>query len=1565
MTIENSMQKESMDHGARSDERAAPVLRRALRGASRGSLYGTMLVVLVMVLGSTMAAAMSSGSPHALPPNLHLAPPISTHPLRVVSPTTAPASSVRATPKMPAHLPDSSPSSARAASPHPATGPGYEENGSATFFSNVPIPNPAAGNNTCLSNGGYYYGTSYECWNITTEPTLNLTTHGFTGLAYTAFTNQAPCAGMVNYSSSEVGFVVSSNFGTTWSAPAYLGNPICTGDPDQNYSSAFEPSLTSLADGTFVLTYAEYNSSAAYSYDGAPPEALSCGYTTGSRIVVTESTNNGATWSTPIVINGTEWNSSVNSCPTAGFPDVRPQITAIGDTIYLTWSNVTDPLESYSYCYYCYGYGNSEYSAGVHFIDSTDGGGVWSAEQNLTVLTNSMGGTTTSYATNPSIMVDPSGQLYIAYSTNYTYASYCGIEYCDTYVAASILVATSTNNGTSFNYTQADQTVFANYPDWYPYVYWEPFTTMGYSAVNHQAYLAYQGAAVGTFCYNDGPYGDYCYQQEVDKVWFQNSSNAGLNWSVPTNPSAFNHTEAWFSPAYNPSFAVTSDGQIDLQYVEINEAVCENLTATAYFTPYYCGAMQGLFVTSNDNGSTWSNPVLVSGAYSFVDGPYRDIWDGFTSSTLAAGGQVLLGWTAIQCFSLSTTGCYQPYYAGATPALPPTSAEVWTSRLYEGVGLTITFNETGLPKGTVWSVDIQGNVRNGPEGVNLSISGVPPASLIGYTSSNVYPAYGEEYTPTFSVVSPSGFTKNTTVVTTFSEDVLVNVLTVPNGFENNFWTYPDYGNVQMSPAPGSVWEPTGTSSTFTVSYIGIYAYCYDCLNLTFESWSGTGPGSVTTNSTSVTFTPSGPINETASFQMNGYCFGSVYVIAYALSAACYNYTYSLTFLESGLPAGTNWGVSLIHSNASTVYQTGNSTALNFPVGAGLIGFQAWTIPSDTPGEYWIPSSTTTSPLSLPQPTDVTITYALGGLSASSFATTFQETGLPNGTAWGLEVGGQALGMTTSNGTVSLAGASAPAVNGSAVYLESGDGYYVSSVTVTPWTMNDSSYTVAPDASIWVNGSALVVLQYSPMYLLTVTASNGGTVSPANEWIEPGQSVTIGETASSNFHFVDWTGTGSGSTSTGVGNPTIQPKGVVTEFATFKPNSPPTWNVTLQPLGLPSGAAFAVSIGGTTYSGVGAFKVGNLTQGDYLVSFPTSYLNSSETTRYVPTDVASTTLSISSGVLDLIANGTISITFTGQYAVSIASTPGGTVSWGTGSSSGIYWLNASASVSFLAMPDPHYYFVGWNGTGNGSVTSTSSTISLVVLGPATETAQFQYRPTQPPATYWLTVTQSGLPAGITWSVAVGGLGASGSATTLTVVGLNGTYGLTAPTIYTAAGIRWISNTVNVSTAVTANGSYAVSYSEQFEVTVLGAVGGSVTPIGTEWVAPGTVVNLAASANSSSVFLSWNGTGAGNYTGSAASTSVTVNAPITEQVNFGPKAVPKTTSGTSASSGQLYAVGLLAVLLVAGLVVGLLLGRRRSPPPMAEVPTETPEPGPDGTSDEMVAPVPEYDEGPPIE
>ena len=1384
----------------------------------------------------------------------------------------------------------------------------FSESGWAQFFTDTAIPNPTAGNNTCTA----YFPSGQICYNLTTEPSLNLTSDGYTGLAYTAFTNASPCAAQAGNATTEVGWVVSTDFGLTWSSPVYLGNPVCSGVPDANYSSAFEPSLTSLANGTFVLTYVEYNSTAgAYPYSAAPPTNMLCGYTQNSRIVVTESYDHGHTWTTPAVVDGREFRPAKDKCPLRNFVDVRPRATAVGDTVYLTWSNVSSPLENYYFP-------NKVSSAWVHFATSTDGGRTWSSVPHLRVVDSTYNSEATDLAINPTVLVDPAGAVYVAYATQFGASTACLNSSCATFPSASILVARSIDNGSTFSYSTAASNVLLNNPSFYPYVYWDPMPALAYNPVFGQVYLSFSAVDYGNFCLNQGLLGRACGDQGLSKVFFENSSDAGTSWSTPQPVASVDPSAPWLSPEINPSMAVDRDGKVHLQYTVWDDSVCI-WSGGPYGTPI-CSPVEQRYVNSSDNGTAWTTPLLVSWDTTLVGGPVETMWLGTYTSTLAAGREVLLGWTRQECVSLSN-GCYQPAFSNA-PALPPDYGEVVTSRLYTSAGLTITFNESGLPHGLDWSVNIQGNLRTGPAGTNLSVSGVPPSLAIVWNNSWINASYGDAYSATPSTAPPTAFATNATVVERYQEQVLVNLLVVPPGYTQQFVPFRYISNVDLTPDPGAFWTPAGTPQTFTQSYVAINSDCYACLNLTFQSWSGTGMGSLASNATSITFTPTGPVNETANFQVNGICWGAFYVV-YGYPS-CTNYSYSIDFQETGLPAGTNWSVSVLDPSGVTLTESTGTTALTFIVGPGPVDFRAWTLPDPGSGESWVPSASTGSPLQAPFLGTVTISYALEPLNAASFPTRFEAAGLPNGVSWALELGPDSYGVAGSNATIALTGGSSPSVNGTLVYLPNGTGYFASSIRVTPYVANESPSTLAPGGAFRVDGSSLVVVQYSPMYRLTVTGSVGGTVSPGSQWVRPGTSILLHASTDPGFLFVGWTGTGTSSVSTIDPNPLVAPQAVVTEFATFRSVPLPAWNLTLQAIGLPAGTPYSLTVAGTTFSGSGTFTINNVTAGSYPTSVPVVIANATTGERFVATDVASSLPLLPDGTLDVEADGVVTITFATQYALTLGSTPGGIATWGASGATGTGWFLAGTQVTLIATPRSGHVFVGWNGSGNGARSGNPATIVVTMNGPISETAQFQTRSAAAPATYSLAVTETGLPAGTPWSVIVNELVIAGTNATLTVPGLNGTYGVTAAAVYGAPGVRWQSDARDAPVAVPQQPTYSVSYSEEFQVTVFGAIGGSVTPAGVQWVAAAASLELDAVPSASHEFLSWTGSGNGSFSGPAASVSVTVTGPITEQAAFGP--VPSTRAALGPLDDAAIAVGLLIV----GIAIGILYRRRRTNP-----------------------------------
>ncbi len=584
------------------------------------------------------------------------------------------------------------------------------------------------------------------------------------------------------------------------------------------------------------------------------------------------------------------------------------------------------------------------------------------------------------------------------------------------------------------------------------------------------------------------------------------------------------------------------------------------------------------------------------------------------------------------------------------------------------------------------------------------------------------------------------------------------------------------------------------------------------------------------------------------------------------------------------------------------------------------------MPSATAGEYWIPS--TSSPAAFTEPNGpIVIDYTLGTVSNTVVGSWAIETGLPNATAWTFQVGSFSSGTDLPSEMVQVTAGSSETVNASAVYFEDGIGYYVSEITVQPLVVNASSYTMTPGASTTVDGPALFTYEYSPMFLVTTFAGVGGTVSLASQWVNEGSSVAITATPSTGYHFVSWTGTGSGSSSSGTSTTiTVKPtSGPVTEFATFRANLPATWNVTFQAAGLPAGTPFSIVIGGTTYSSTTTITIGEFATGDYAVSAPTIYANSTNTTQFLPVSLTSSA-GLSAGVLNLTQNVTLTVTYETQYALSLFATPGGSIS---SFPNGVYWETAGATVDLTATPVSGYEFAGWSGT----LSSTSASISVPITGVSNETAQFLVRPIPPPGVYALTVVETGLPANTVWSVSAGAAGISGASSSLVISGLNGSYPITAATLFPATGVRWVSNVSNVSAAVVSNRSIQVNYWEQFQVTVMGTAGGTVSDgVTGPWVNSSTSVTLSATANSTSQFLGWNGTGTGSYTGTNATWTMTIAGPVSEQATFGP--LPSTSSpkqsNNANSNGETMTILIVVALLVAGLVVGLLVGRRRSPP-----------------------------------
>jgi len=101
---------------------------------------------------------------------------------------------------------------------------------------------------------------------------------------------------------------------------------------------------------------------------------------------------------------------------------------------------------------------------------------------------------------------------------------------------------------------------------------------------------------------------------------------------------------------------------------------------------------------------------------------------------------------------------------------------------------------------------------------------------------------------------------------------------------------------------------------------------------------------------------------------------------------------------------------------------------------------------------------------------------------------------------------------------------------------------------TNWSDSGAiSHTVAPTTNKTYTAS------FRTRYYLTMSYNTGGTVTPASGWRNSGATISISATPSSGYHFINWTGTGTGSYS-GTNNPaSITMGGPITQTGTFTHN----------------------------------------------------------------------------------------------------------------------------------------------------------------------------------------------------------------------------------------------------------------------------------------------------------------------------------------------------------------------------------------------------------------------------
>ncbi|MGB7123860.1 MAG: hypothetical protein WBE40_03265, partial [Thermoplasmata archaeon] len=1413
--------------------------------------------------------------------------------------------------------------------------------GPGVFYTSTALPSPSFANQTCVTG---------LCYNDSNDVATNFTSRGLLAVAYTSLTDRSPCTTQRALSVSNIAFVSSSNLGRTWTHVKYLGNPVCTGASAQ-YPDAWEPSLTSLADGTLVLVYVEYNLTAG----SLPPLTPTTWPPSESRLVLTESSNNGGTWSTPQVLN---ISNPSTAPPGVQYTPALPSVTAFGDTIYVTWMSLS--------------FTDSEGS--VAMVVSTDGGTAWSPV--VTVST----GYGAYYSMDPQATVSPTGELFIAYTTNVSFNYFwCGLFDCYYFDygawTGSVWVASSDYNGTVFDYSMVAGPVVLGSPGWGPSLNptsFGPFQTpapqIAYSAATDQVYVAFTADTPANGTTDCEVPSSECLAGDL---YFYDSPDDGVTWNPgnignvifdPTDidPSTtnLNATDTVTSVA----IAVTGSGAVDLEAGFYNGSTCFGNT---------CGAATEVVFSTSDDGATFTDPAVVSATYT----PEADAWNGEYGAVDSLAGSPLFFWSSNTCPAWATTPCT------GYPSSPFAVAQVELSTPFAGSGTSLFFNATGIPTDINWSISVLGNIRSGPGDVTLSVSGIPDGAQILYSAAdvNLSLAHYAVGPGGVSPASPETLTRTLGVSVTFEEYVPVSIsYQVPSitgiECEAEFGIgacptfYPactvladpeedeDVGcySVYFNPIPptGPQWLPYGQPTTVGLSPTPAASTCFsafgDCdlwiYNLTLLGWGGDGPGSVSSPNPNITFSPRGPVTESASFVITGVCnyFYYSFNSPPLILDWCQTYTAPLTFSESGLPAGTTWGVTLSGAAGSGGFSAPAPEPIeNASAGVGFGGISVWNVPSNNPNYVWEGTADVGATVLLPYSGSVLVNYTLVPLATVSVPLHVDALGLPDGLNGNLTITDLA---TSQNLTFSVGSGGANAtvdggaygINGSAVVTTSGISYVVAEVYVTSALVNYTNQSAPNPVTVVLGGATNVTVAYQAEYWVDVSAGVGGQASPSSRWVDAGTTITLRATANSGYYFLGWVGTGPGATSgtqATLSQVVIQPGGAVSELATFARNSAASWTVTVSPSGLPGGAEASMTLGGSTYSGAGVFDVTNLSTGTYAVAFPTIAGGGAAISEYV---LESVTASVGLSGSELTVNQDLSVdpVYTTDYLVQTSVVGNGGISPGSGSS----WQPAGTTLTIVATPASGDLLEEWTGAFDGgasSVLSNLTTLQTVLAGSWSIVAWFV--PAPPPIVpgYDLLLNETGLPAGTAWQFGVsGGPGAAGTTPSLTLHDLSGTYTFEIPTVYASAGVRFVPEDTNgTSVAVTADQNATVEFQEQFLVIAAASGPGSVG--GGGWYPAGQSISLSATPSNAS-FSGWQGSGSGSYSGTDLTPRIVADGPITETATFSTAATSRS-SASSVPAVDYLAIGIVVAVLVAvGIAEGFVAGRRRRPPPGTRLP-----------------------------
>ncbi len=271
--------------------------------------------------------------------------------------------------------------------------------------------------------------------------------------------------------------------------------------------------------------------------------------------------------------------------------------------------------------------------------------------------------------------------------------------------------------------------------------------------------------------------------------------------------------------------------------------------------------------------------------------------------------------------------------------------------------------------------------------------------------------------------------------------------------------------------------------------------------------------------------------------------------------------FGVTFPETGLPSGTDWGATFAGMAQST-----KSTSLSFEEVNG-----SWSYAISAPAGYVASPGGGVVRLA---GASMTIPIRFTSLAPATFAVAFTETGLPGGTEWWVNVsGGPSQGTSTPSTQTTLS------------FLEPNGTYSFTTQAGGPYSATPAS------GSFEVQGGPVVeTVAFTEALTHTIQFLESGLTPGASWSVELGENSQSSTTSSITFSEVDGS-YGFAVTAAGFvpsppsGSVTVQGANV-TRTVGFTPAVPGTYPVTFSESGLPLGASWSVTLAGSPKTSTG-------------------------------------------------------------------------------------------------------------------------------------------------------------------------------------------------------------------------------------------------------------------------------------------------------------------------------------------------------------------------------------------